>query len=213
MDSYTTGRNTHLTSGWFLHLCWIAWVLKCLSAELLECWVAWVLSCLSAELLECWVAWVLSCLSAGLLECWVAWVLNCLSAQLLECSVAGSFIAWILSCLHVGRHPTVKKHKATCENCLKPFFSHIDGSQIKKSSWLVNEMCREWPNLSFKQLKLDLEIENWLKAAKIEIWGDALLPLLWVEISKLKTFHGDSLHLGGRVLEILHLDAKTEPWR
>ena len=93
------------------------------------------------------------------------------------------------------------------------FFLHIDGSQIKKSSWLVNEMCREWPNLSFKQLKLDLEIINWLKAEKIKIWGDALLPLSWVEISKLKTFHGNSLHLGGRVLEILHLDAKTKPWR
>ena len=38
------------------------------------------------------------------------------------------------------------------------FFLHIDGSQIKKSSWLVKEMCRDGPNLSFKQLKLDLEI-------------------------------------------------------
>ena len=46
------------------------------------------------------------------------------------------------------------------------FFSHIDGNQIKKSPWLVNEMGREWPNLSFKQLKLDLETENWLKAEK-----------------------------------------------
>ena len=27
--------------------------------------------------------------------------------------------------------------------------------------------------ISFKQLKLDLELENWLKIEKIEIWGHA----------------------------------------
>ena len=27
--------------------------------------------------------------------------------------------------------------------------------------------------VSFKQLKLDLELENWLKIEKIEIWGHA----------------------------------------
>ena len=46
-------------------------------------------------------------------------------------------------------------------------------SQIKKSPWLVNEMGREWPNLSFKQLKLDLETENWLKAEKPKFGGRA----------------------------------------
>ena len=154
--------------------CWIAWVLNYLSylsAQLLECWVAWVLGCLSAGLLECYVAWVLSCLSAGLLECWVAWVLSCLSAELLEC-----WIAWVLSCWVVHSLNTdmfacwqasyVKKRKTNSKNCLKTFLSHIDSTQIKKSSWLGNKMCREWPNLSFKQLKLDLKIENWLKAKK-----------------------------------------------
>ena len=98
----------------------------------------------------------------------------------------------------------------------KNVFSHIDGSQIKKSSWLVNEMCREWSNLSFKQLKLHLELGNWLKIGwklKKSKFGDALLLLLWVKISNLKIFHGNGLHLGGRVLEILYLNAETEPWR
>ena len=37
-----------------------------------------------------------------------------------------------------------------------------------------------------------------------------LLLHLRDEISKLKTFHGNGLHLDGGVLEILHLDAETE---
>ena len=56
---------------------------------------------------------------------------------------------------------------------LKRHFLHIDGSQIKKLAWLLYEMCEEWSNVSFKQLKLDLELENWLKIEKIEIWGHA----------------------------------------
>ena len=36
-----------------------------------------------------------------------------------------------------------------------------------------NEMGREYPNLSFKQLKLDLETENWLKAEKSKFGGRA----------------------------------------
>ena len=77
-------------------------------------------------------AWLLSCLSAKLLKCWVAWVPSCLSEKWLECwGVAGSFIAWTLSFVHVCRRPNLKKLKKT-------FFSNIDGSQIKKSSWLVN---------------------------------------------------------------------------
>ena len=91
-------------------------------------------------------------------------------------------------------------------------FSHIDGSQIKKSAWRVSKMCREWYNLSFKQLKFDLELQYWLKIEKNRKFGDALLPLSRAKISKLKTFYGNGLHLRGRVLEILHLDAKTEPW-
>ena len=42
-------------------------------------------------------------------------------------------------------------------------------------------------------------------------FGDTLLPLSRDKISKLETFHGNGLRLGGRVLEILHLDAETEP--
>jgi hypothetical protein len=39
-----------------------------------------------------------------------------------------------------------------------------------------------------------------------------LLPLSRVEISKMKIFHGNGLHLGGRVLQILRLDVGPEPW-
>ena len=48
-------------------------------------------------------------------------------------------------------------------------FSHIDCSQIKKSAWRLNKMCREWSSVSFEQLKLDHELENWLKIEKIKI--------------------------------------------
>ena len=33
------------------------------------------------------------------------------------------------------------------------------------------------------------------------------------KISELKNVHGNGLHLGGRLIEILHLDAETEPQR
>ena len=47
--------------------------------------------------------------------------------------------------------------------------------------------------------------ENWNKSK----FGDALLPLSRDQISKLKFISGNGLHLGGRVLKILHLHAKT----
>ena len=52
-------------------------------------------------------------------------------------------------------------------------------------------------------------VENWNKSKL----GDALLPLSRDQISKLKFIYGNGLHLHGRVLEILHLHAKTEQWR
>ena len=51
--------------------------------------------------------------------------------------------------------------------------------------------------------------ENW----KNRNLGDAYLSLSRAEIFKLKFFHGNGLHLGGRVLEILHLEAKIKPCR
>ena len=51
--------------------------------------------------------------------------------------------------------------------------------------------------------------ENWKKSK----FGDAYLSLSRAEIFKLKFFHGNGLHLGGRVLEILHLEAKIKPCR
>ena len=44
-------------------------------------------------------------------------------------------------------------------------------------------------------------------------FGDALLPLSSDQISKLKFIHGNRLHLGEWVLEILHLHAETVQWR
>ena len=44
-------------------------------------------------------------------------------------------------------------------------------------------------------------------------FGVALLPLSRDQISKLKFIYGNGLHLHGRVLEILHLHAKTEQWK
>ena len=48
-------------------------------------------------------------------------------------------------------------------------FSHIDRSQIQKSAWCLNKIGREWSSVSFEQLKLNLELENWLKIEKIKI--------------------------------------------
>ena len=74
-------------------------------------------------------------------------------------------------------------------------------------------MCIYESNLSFEELKLELKLQHWLKSEKIEIWGDAYLSLSRAEISKLKIFHGNGLHLGGRVPEILRLDVGPDPWR
>ena len=55
----------------------------------------------------------------------------------------------------------------------------------------------------------------WIHRTRVRVqkskFGDTLLPLSRDKISKLETFHGNGLHLGGRVLEILHLDTETEP--
>ena len=96
---------------------------------------------------------------------------------------------------------------------LKRHFLHIDGSQIKKLAWLLYTKCmKNDPMYHLNNLNsiLNLKIGWKLKKSK---FGDTLLPLSRDKISKLKTFHGNRLHLGGRVLEILHLDAETEPWR
>ena len=73
-------------------------------------------------------------------------------------------------------------------------------------------MCTHESNLSFERLKLELKLEHWLKTEKIEIWGDAYLSLSRAEISKLRNFQGNRLHLGGRVPEILRLDIGPKPW-
>ena len=44
--------------------------------------------------------------------------------------------------------------------------SYIDGSQIEKSAWSMHKMCTHQSNLSFKQLKVKVELENWLKIEK-----------------------------------------------
>ena len=50
-------------------------------------------------------------------------------------------------------------------------FSHIDGRQIEKSAWNLDNMCTHESNLPFERLKLELKLEHWLKTEKIEIWG------------------------------------------
>jgi hypothetical protein len=49
------------------------------------------------------------------------------------------------------------------------------------------------------------------KVAKKLNFGDTLLPLSRAKISELESFCGNVLHLSGRVLEILYLNAETEP--
>ena len=108
------------------------------------------------------------------------------------------------------RQASSKKKIFFRRNCI---FSHIDGRQIEKLAQNLDKMCTHESNLSFERLKLELKLENWLKTEKIEIWGDAYLSLSRAEIFKLKFFHGNGLHLGERVLEILHLEAKIKPCR
>ena len=62
-------------------------------------------------------------------------------------------------------------------------------------------------NLSFEQLKLDLELENWLKIEKKINIADTTCES---QITELENFCGNGLHLSGRVLKMLHLNAKTE---
>ena len=73
-------------------------------------------------------------------------------------------------------------------------------------------MCTYASNLSFEELKLELKLEHWLKTEKIEISGDTYLSFSRDEISKLRNFQGNRLHLGGRVPEILRLDIGLKPW-
>ena len=73
-------------------------------------------------------------------------------------------------------------------------------------------MCKYESNISFEELKLELNPEHWLKTEKIEIWGDTYLSLLRAKISKLRNFQGNWLHLGERVPEILRLDIESTPW-
>ena len=49
------------------------------------------------------------------------------------------------------------------------------------------------------------------KNEKKSKFGDMLLPLSRVKISELENFCGNGLHLGGRMIEILHLDANMAP--
>ena len=93
----------------------------------------------------------------------------------------------------------VKKVVKSCWKLLKS----------SKSLWKVVQRCKKLSEV----VKVVKSCKKVGKIAKKWKFGDAYLSLSRAEIFKLKFFHGYGLHWGGRVLGILHLEAKIKPCR